>query len=254
MFKEKIGVYVINCDIHKKRLKTFKKYANKANLNYNRQRCVNGKKFTDSRILQMIDKGILNKNTKMTPIEVSINLSFVKVWQKIVNSNNDYGIILEDDTKINKNFINDINDILSSIKEHKSKFDVLYLHNGNFSYTKSSQKKILTTKNGIHILMETKGHNAGGPAYIITKKFAKYMLDKIFPIKEPHDMLMGYTRGKKFYTVKMKKNIKGCWEAEKLIVKVSCNGEYGTGDSTQDYEAETIKDIYKRIKHTRSLK
>ena len=248
-FDHNIKVYVINCDVHTERLAKFKKYAHKANLDFTRQKCVNGKKFTDSKIMNFINNGILSKNADMTPIEVAINMSFIKVWQKIIKSKNDYGIILEDDALVSRNFISDVNDILNSLDAKNKKFDVIFLQNGNFANTKSKQKKILTTKlNKIHILQETVGFNAGGPAYIITKNFAKYMLDHIFPIRMPHDMHMGYTKGKKFFTIKMKKNEKGCWEGVKPIVKVTCDGEYGTGSSTQDYSAPTIKKIYKKYR------
>lgn len=244
-FEHKINVYVINCKKHIKRLELFKKYANKAGLTFKKQECVNGSKFTDKIIMSMINKGILSKNSDITPIEVSINLSFMKVWSKIVSSKHEYGIILEDDIHISKDFVSYINDILTSVKD--TNFDVIYLHNGNFASTKSSQKLILkTTINNLPILAETKGHNAGGPAYIISKKFAKYMLDKSSTIKYPHDMLMGYTEGRKLFTVKMSKNKSGCWEGP--LLKMSCDGDYGTGDSTQNYKVETIKDIYKRLK------
>lgn len=245
-FEEKIGVYVINCDSHTERLEKFNKYASKANLTVCRQKCVNGRKLNDKRIINLIERGILSKNSELTPIEVSINLSFIKVWEKIIKNKEDYGIILEDDSLVNKNFISDINDILSSLKESDKIFDILYLHNGNFASTKSVQKKVLKTDNGIIINQETVGHNASGSAYIITKQFAKYMLGKSYPIKNPHDLLMGYTKGKKFFTVKIIKDKKGCWTTN--IVKLKCDGAYGTGESTQDYDVEVIKDIYKRLK------
>ena len=244
-FDHKVNVYVINCKKHIKRLEIFKKYADKADLAFKKQECVNGSKFTDKIIWSMIKKGILSKNSDMTPIEVSINLSFMKVWSKIVKSKHNYGIILEDDVHVSKNFVSYINDILTSMKD--TDFDVIYLHNGNFALTKSAQKLILkTTIHHLPILAETKGHNAGGPAYIINKEFARYMLDKSSVIKYPHDMLMGYTKGKKLFTVKMFKNKNRCWEGP--LVKISCDGNYGTGDSTQNYEDETVKDIYKRLK------
>ena len=86
MFNHKIKAHVINCDIHAARMQKFDNFANKANIDYKRQKCVNGKKFTDKKIMGMIENGILSKNSDMTPIEVSINLSFVKVWEKIIKS------------------------------------------------------------------------------------------------------------------------------------------------------------------------
>lgn len=247
-FEHRVGVYMINCDKHVQRLKNFEKYAEKANLKYKRQKCVNGSRFTDRVIWSMFEKGVLSTKSEMTPIEVSINLSFMKVWTKIVNSRYDYGIILEDDVSVSKSFVHDVNQILTSLEGIP--FDVVYLHNGNFALTKSAQKKVVKTLNNIQILRETKGHNAGGPAYIISKAFCRYMLAQNKPIKYPHDMVMGYSKGKKLFTVQMKKSGE-CWTGVKTIVKVPCDGEYGTGQSTQNYDAENIRDIYKRLKKTR---
>jgi GR25 family glycosyltransferase involved in LPS biosynthesis len=241
------NIYYVNCNIHQERNESFIKNAEKANIKTIRQVCVNGKKFTDKKILDLVNKKKINPKADMTPIEAAINMSFLKIWKKIANGKKEYGIILEDDSRVKSNFKNLINDILGCINDID--FDVLYLYNGNFGSTKSKLKQVCTTdKYNLKILKETKGHNAGAAGYIITKEFAKYMYDSLQNFKYPHDMYMGYYTLKKIHlTLQMKLNKKNkCYESPVLFQE--CSGEYGTGNSTQNYESKTIKEIVKNAK------
>ena len=241
------NIHYINCNVHKKRNASFRKSADKADIKTKRQVCVNGKKYTNKKILELVKKKIINPNADMTPIECAINLSFMKVWKKIANGKKSYGIILEDDSNVKSNFKNLIDDILHSVREID--FDVLYLYNGNFGNTKSKLKQVcITEEYKLKILKESSCHNAGAAGYIITKEFAKYMYDSLKNFKNPHDMYMGYyTRSKVHLTLQMKRNKKTkCYESPVLFQE--CTGEYGTGNSTQNYEAKTVKQIVKESK------
>lgn len=246
-------IYYINCTVHEKRKASFLKNANKASIKPTRQVCVNGKKFTDKKILELVKKNIINPNADLTPIECAINMSYIKVWNKIANGKKDFGIILEDDSRVKAKFKDYINDIFNCL-ENKH-FDVCYLYNGNFANTKSKLKWICTTEDyKFKILKETKAHNAGAAGYIISKEFAKYMYDHLQNFKEPHDMYMGYSTMKKTHlTLEMKMNKKtSCYESPVLFQE--CSGEYGTGSSTQNYEAKTVKQIVKENKKSPSKK
>lgn len=237
-------IYYINCNVHEKRKKSFLKNADKANIKPIRQVCVNGKKFTDKKIIELVNKKIIHPSADITPIECAINMSYLKVWKKIANGKKEFGIILEDDSRVKPKFKEYINDIQVCLE--KTHFDVLYLYNGNFAKTKSKLKYICTTDNHkLKILKETKPHNAGAAGYIITRKFAKYMYDHLQTFKEPHDIYMGYNTLTKIHLtleMKLNKNTK-CYESPVLFQE--CAGEYGTGDSTQNYEAKTVKQIVK---------
>lgn len=241
------NLYYINCNIHDKRRVSFLKNAEKADIKPTRQVCVNGKKFTNRKILELVKNKKINVNADITPIECAINMSYLKVWKKIANGKKDFGIILEDDSRVKakfKDYINDIFDCLQNIH-----FDVCYLYNGNFANTKSKLKYVCTTEDyKLKILKETKPHNAGAAGYIITKDFAKYMYNHLQNFKDPHDLYMGYNTLKKTHlTLEMKLNKKTkCYESPVLLQE--CAGDYGTGNSTQEYEAKTVKQIVRDYK------
>ena len=248
-FDSNIGVYVINCKMHKDRYNKLIKYAKNANVKICRSPCVLGKKFSNKKIVDMVNDGIISKNADMTKVEVSINMSHYNCWQKLLNSCDDYALILEDDVELYDDFIENINLIMNRLKEENVSFSILHLWNGNWQKTKSSQKKVLTVNKKITIMQETKNYNAGAVAYIINKKYAKWLMDHFFPIKMPQDMLMGdyYKRGKHL-TVKMKWDKKEqCYKTP--LFNMECGGEGGTGaQTTQTYNAPTIKEIYNENK------
>ena len=104
-FLKEMGVYLINCDQNKDRFEKFKRYAKKAGVKVCREPCVNGREFTDDMLKYMIEEHLLKKTADMTKVEVSINISHYNCWVNIVNSCLDYGLVLEDDINIHKNFI-----------------------------------------------------------------------------------------------------------------------------------------------------
>ena len=85
-FDVKMGVYVINCSIHKARYEKFKKYAVIAGVKACRIPCVLGIKFNHEVMCNMIKNKIVSKNCVMTTIEISINMSHYNCWQKLINS------------------------------------------------------------------------------------------------------------------------------------------------------------------------
>lgn len=244
-FETKLGVYVINCKMHKERYNKLLKYAKNARIKVCRNPCVLGKKFSDKKIVKMIEDKVLSKNADMTKVEVSINMSHYNCWQKLLNSCNDYAIILEDDVELYEDFIDNINLIMNSLDEKNINFSILHLWNGNWAKTKSKQKKILKISENITIMQETEKYNAGAVAYIISKKYAKWLIDNFFPIKIPQDILMGNYPNKGLHlTLKMKLDKKNnCYKSP--LFDMECGGEGGTGtQTTQTYDAPTIKEIY----------
>ena len=142
-FDIKLPLIMINCDVHKDRLNKFNKSAKNIKLAYNRLKCVYGKKLSDKQIYQMYKKKLIKNTDFINIIEVSINLSHINAWLKILNSDYEYGMICEDDITFKPTFIKNINLILNKLKEHNKNFDILYLWNGNWMKTKSSLKNIL---------------------------------------------------------------------------------------------------------------
>ena len=244
-FKVRMPVYVINCKMHSDRMTKFDKHAQKAGLTYCRIPCVLGKKFKKDEICKMKDSGILAKNADMTQVEISINMSHYNCWQKLLNSCAEYGLIFEDDAEVHTDFIDRVNEIMSMLKQHKlDDFSILHLYNGNWGRTISKHKKMVTINDNIKIVQETVAYNAAASAYIISAKYAQYLIDHSFPIKMPQDILMGlYVHVGKHLSLKMKYNKnEQCYVSP--LLGLPCGGEGGTGVSTQTYHAPTTDTYY----------
>lgn len=241
VFNNKLGIYLINCDMSTKRLENASKQLKKEGISFCRESCVKGKEFDNAMICKMKHENIITKNNNMTPIEIAINLSHLNVWMRSKNNNEDHALVIEDDIKIKKNFVKNVTDILDTLKEKNIKFSILYLWNGNWNKTASKMKKI-TSVNNIDIYKETVNYNAGGVAYIISKEFISYMMSKFFPIRMPQDMYIGemYKHGNHL-TVKSK-SINGCYTSP--LINTPCDGPGGTGkDTTQQLEGPIAKDM-----------
>lgn len=251
-FEKKMPFFVINCAIHEKRLNKFIKYSKKANVEFCRINCVNGKKFNEDLIYKMYNHNpqIITKSD-LTPIEVSICISHINAWLKILKSPYEYGIICEDDAEMRVNFKKDLNLVLEKLDENKISFDVLLLWNGNWNNTKSSLEQVLKINKNINIKRETDNFVSGTVCYIITKSFIKKILHKLLPIKLPIDVFLGTFYNKaKILTVEMKKNkIKDCYISPFFRTGVwVCGGEWGTGNTTQNYDIADINKIIKNYK------
>lgn len=172
-----MGVYVVNCDIHTKRLKTFGEYAARAGLSTQRVTCVNGRKMGQKFLCDMHKDKLLRASAKMTAIEVAINLSHLAVWQRIAESRHPWGLVFEDDVRVHKNFVKDLNKILNVLKKNpKTKnFGILFLWNGKWD--NATRYKTVATVPGTPYVVErmTNGYNAGAVAYVLSKEMAAFL-------------------------------------------------------------------------------
>lgn len=240
-FIEDMGVYVISCKGHNKRYDKFVKFAEKADVKACKIDCVVGKEFDDDFICKLRDEKILSKNADMTAIEVSINMSHYNTWKSIANSCLNYGLVFEDDVELHEDFIDQINRILTDLGNNQIDFSILHLWNGNWGETLSHTKKILQVDKKVEILQEREEYNAGAVAYIISKDYAEFLMNKMFPIKNPQDILMGtYPKRGKHLTLRMTYDKKEkCYKSP--ILDNPCGGEGGTGaETTQVYGAPTV--------------
>jgi lipopolysaccharide cholinephosphotransferase len=239
-------VYVINCDIHQKRIKKFREYAKAARLPACREVCVNGKAFDKDMICQMVKSKLLDRKVDMTPIEVSICYSHLNVWQRFVDSCKDYALVIEDDAEVHKDFKKMLNKTLKALHDKGKKFDILYLWNGNWADSLEATKKVLKVDDKITVLRETTAFNAGAVSYVLTKGFAKTLLRNAYPIDHPIDVYMGeegVARGKRALTIEMSYDSKKACYLSPFFrgTEWICGGEEGTGNTTQDYKAKTVK-------------
>lgn len=222
-----MGVYLINCDVHKERLLKFSSFAKKSGLHFCKEPCVKGFQFTPKILCEMRKQKLLSPKADMTPTEIAINFSHINTWSNVVNNCLDYGLVLEDDCEINIDFVKKVNNIMISLKNID--FDILYLWNGNWAKTRNRCKKVGS------FLRETVQYNAGGVAYIISNKFCTFLINKIFPIKYPQDMFIGMNVKHGIHLSVNTKKKANCYYSD--LIKVDCGGEGGTGNTTQTYDA-----------------
>ena len=251
-FENKMPLFIINCDIHKNRLDKFKKSAKNAQLKFCRESCVNGKKFTDDIIYKMYThKPQIVKKADITPIEVSITMSHLNAWIKILESGSEYGMVMEDDVILRKSFKKNVDLTLRKLEENKKKFDVLFLWNGNWNNTKSFMKKILKINDKITIKQETEPFISGTVCYIITRKFIKKIFKNVLPIKYPVDKYLGtfYNKARLFsidmkYNKNLEKDISPYFLPGKWDDKVFYEGETDKQSSHESVEnKKNIKEI-----------
>lgn len=237
-FDIKMGVYVINCSMHKSRYNKFKKYSAEAGVKACRVPCVLGKDFSPNLLCDMIKQRFLDKNADMTKIEISINMSHFNCWQKLLNSCTDYALIMEDDVELKPDFIQRINELMETIEDQGINLSILQLWDGNWS---NSKQKEFMKVGDMTLMQQMDEYNSGAVAYIISKDYAQFLIDRFFPIEWPQDILMGtfYKQGVHL-ALKMKYRKKDeCYLSP--VLNMDCGGPGGTGaQTTQEHDRPGI--------------
>lgn len=126
---EKINkIFIINLEKDRDRLLNSVKELNKYNLrNFEFINAVNGNKLNDDEYK--------NYTTSIgyyitSPSMVGCGISHIKTWEKIVENNIEYSLILEDDFNFKANFLNDFNELMRNTPKN---FDLLYLNSNLFT-------------------------------------------------------------------------------------------------------------------------
>ena len=209
----KIGYYMINCDVHTVRFKKF--MAQKGARPFKKMPCVYYKDvgmdvFCDF-LKDKVDgnRKIVSSHYKFKPAEVAISLSHYKLWSLFLKSNNEYCVVVEDDTVLNPSFENCVNEVLVPLE---GTFDVLFFWHGlwkgkfeipNFSVKSdpaiSLQDTIQTScaKEPVKVFSIGRPYTAGGVAYLITRSYAAHLCRHFFPIVWPVDDYMGSNKVKR---------------------------------------------------------
>tara|TARA_B100000575_G_scaffold48059_1_gene35069 strand:- start:1989 stop:2792 length:804 start_codon:yes stop_codon:yes gene_type:complete len=196
-------IYVINMEKSKDRKTHMINILNNNNLNYEFIEAVNGKEL-DSNYVESITK---NKLRNLTRGEIGCFLSHKKTYNKLLDSHEDYCLILEDDVELCDNFVNEINNCLSQLNS----FDIFYCyHYTPLQFYNSIGKDVKDyfpekwDKN-LPLLLDKdyskdcvlSGHKTGTYGMIISKKAAKQLLNNMPTIKCPIDVQMHFKDVKK---------------------------------------------------------
>lgn len=229
------SAYVINCDIHADRLKSMHAQLQKANIQATRVPCINGRKFSTEVLCAMRKRGLITNDSQVNVIEIAICLSHYSVWLRLLQSSDDCALVFEDDCMLHDGFKHRLESVLSSLDD----FSILFLWNGNWGQTR---RKLTTvgTVGDVVVKQEHSAYNAGAVSYVISRPFAQYMVKHFFPIMYPVDITIGdhFRQGRHLTldTVKVGR----CLQSK--LLTTPCDGEFGTGNSTQDYSRPSIDD------------
>ena len=121
---------------------------------------------------EMIEK----KQVKQYPNKIYCAVSHAKIWERLLSKKYDYGIIMEDDIRVNDNFITDVYGILNEIND----FDICFLfHHPHFKRKTDNSNKYIYLVEGCSIY--------GNLCYILSKKGAKKLL-KSLPFTDNKDI------------------------------------------------------------------
>lgn len=208
------NVYVINLDKSTDRLKSIKKQLDKQNLKFTRIPAVNGKLLTEEEIK--------NNCTPFAQLFCPRNIigcamSHKSVWQKIIDNDDKYAIVLEDDCKLVKNFKDKLTICVDELSNIDPEWDFLYL--GYFGPANQSNNSIMNFPHRLILnkIDTNKNTNAklnnifipvspiGFHSYVISNKCARKLLEKMNSINYHIDSeFLKYTNDLKVYATKEK--------------------------------------------------
>jgi GR25 family glycosyltransferase involved in LPS biosynthesis len=118
------NVYVINLDSSTERLEQMNKQMNILGKPFTRVSAVNGKTLSNEEINNVTN---LACRYFCTNTMIGIFLSHKKVWQTIIENNDKYALVMEDDCVLVDTFQTDLKNSLNELDEIDPEWDFLYL-------------------------------------------------------------------------------------------------------------------------------
>lgn len=189
---------VLNLKRREKKFNITKAQLSKWNIyNIKRWEAIDGQKLDDQPIL--MQKGILHPNFKKYKWDaqkkgaIGNYLSFINIHSYILESNNDYTLILEDDIILDHSFYTNFNLLWNSIKNDD--WDLIYLGISNVTISKTKKdwkfyKKINDTFK-IYVPFANNGELYGNFGLLVKPKVSKIWLENCLPITQASDSRMG---------------------------------------------------------------
>ncbi len=195
--KNQAPIFLINLDRSVERLNECEKHFKSANLTYERIPAVYGADLTPDEISQHFSKEV-NKNTyyrELTPGEIGCFYSHRKAWQKIVDEEIPYAIILEDDFSV----IGDVAQAFETL--NKMPFDWDYIKLAGY---KTYQRKLAYSQpfNGMELTVFQKPMT-GACGQAVSLKGAKQLLRSTEKFGRPVDTELQHfwEKGIEIYTL-----------------------------------------------------
>ncbi len=191
MNEKKYKIFIINLDRSKNRWEAINNCLKNLELPYERFSAIDGK-IADNALLDKYYSPTLNRKKYYAPLtrnEIACYISHLKACEQIVKQNLDYGIIMEDDLVISKDFVL----VPQAINAISKKWSYLKL------MTQFKPKKIISREpidfdSPIKFeLVEWNKPPMGAQAYAITKQTAQKYIEKRAVFFRPSDVDLQFT-------------------------------------------------------------
>lgn len=182
----KFNVFLINLDRSTERLQRASEQIEAAGFTFERVPAVDGATLTDEKIAKVFDAKAAAKrfHYDLTAGEVGCYLSHVKCWEKIIDDNLDYAVILEDDLLLDTQFAS----VISAIPQLKSDWHYLKL-SCPFKPRPYKTTETVIGKDNLEIsLVNYNKSPTGTVAQVVSREGAKRLLAKKPPFFRPIDI------------------------------------------------------------------
>ena len=181
----KYNIKVINLEERKDRMNEIDIQLKKLNLEYDRFNAVDGKTLTLTPDIVSIFK---DNDFGYRRGFIGCALSHYKLWRELLDSNDSYYIILEDDVQLIPSFVNKVQTLLNKIQDHHLIFLGYHMTTNN----RQIHTKYLTDEEPIIEDLNTTLCIGGTHCYYISKEGASALVDFIdmYGIKHGIDYLM----------------------------------------------------------------
>jgi glycosyl transferase family 25 len=246
---QKFSVMVINLEGAHERWQYMEKASQVLNTPIERVAAVDGRKLSDQEIraVWQIDVNQQHYKKILTKPEMGCYLSHVACWQKIVDEDLDFALILEDDADIDAS----INDYIEQLSRSVTAWDYIEMSKGNATY--GFEDAFVLTKNlkcvkRLHLQTTT-------TAQLVSQAGARKLLKHALPLKRPVDVDLQH-----WYEFKLR-----CFSVDPLPVKpADLASQIRPEDQTYKTELLThlvtksqhqvLPHLYRKLKHLWSIR
>lgn len=194
-------IFLINLESRPDRLHAMKRQLNRLNISFDVFKAINGRELDDYTLNFNLLKFKIESGHDLVPGEAGCAWSHISLWQKLMDSNDEYMCILEDDIQITDRLA----DFLSDINNY-NQFDYLKLDEVDPAIVSYLQQDSTLSKNinkPKHLIqrVRNKSYNLvecdlvpyATAGYIISTRAARVFLNSINNMAYPIDLLPRYT-------------------------------------------------------------
>lgn len=181
-------IYVINLDRSKKRWESISLQLRDAGLDFERVGAVDGKNISPQEYAEFCvpldSKEKIFCPQEVTKSELACYLSHKRCWEKLIESDDNYACILEDDVKLEENF----RKVISETNWIPRGVDILQIHNA-LNINRFYFDRSFSTVNGM-IIRPFWPYPFGAQGYILSKTAAKSAVKNSRRILGPVDFFL----------------------------------------------------------------